>query len=61
MTIQDAVKLVDETAKVCIWGNERDGQGYWIKGSGWETKITYSVDRAWELAGEIISSREVAA
>jgi hypothetical protein len=61
MTIRDTVKLVDPTSKVCTWGNELDGQGYWVKGNGWETKITYSEERAWELAGEEISRREVAA
>ena len=61
MTVQDTVTLVDGTAKVCIWGNERDGQGYWIKGNGWETKITWSIDKAWELAETIIATRKVAA
>jgi hypothetical protein len=61
MTIRDTVKLVDGTAKVMIWGNECEGQGYAIKGDGWETKIAYSEERAWELAEEIISRRTVAA
>ena len=45
MTIQEAVKMVDETAEMMTWDN-----GFWIKGNGWETKITYSEQRAWELA-----------
>ena len=55
LNAQQIVKLVDETAKCCPWGSE----GYWVKGSGWETKITYSEQRAWELAVEAVASLAV--
>lgn len=50
MTREDAVKLIDPTAQLNTWGNPKDGVGYWVKGSGWETKITYSAERAWDIA-----------
>ena len=57
MTIQEAVKMIDPTAKFYNWS---EGSTGWIKGNGWETKITYSEQRAWELAEEIILSLPVA-
>ena len=39
MTTAGSIKLIDPNATVCEWGNKRDGLGYWIKGTGWETTI----------------------
>ena len=55
MTAADAIKLVDPTAKVYEWGRKESGLGYWVAGNGWETGITYSADRAWELATAIVA------
>jgi hypothetical protein len=57
MTAAGSIKLIDPDASVCEWAN---GDGYWIKGTGWETKITYSIERAWELAVELLVNRTVA-
>ena len=57
LNAKQIVELVDETAKAHVWG---DREGFWIKGKGWETKITYSETRAWELAVETIATRTVA-
>ena len=61
MTTAGSIKLIDPNATVCEWGNKRDGLGYWIKGTGWETKITYSIERAWELAAELLVNRATVA
>jgi hypothetical protein len=61
MTTTNAVHLIDPTARVCTWGSERDGLAYWVKGAGWETKLTYSPERAWELAVEILAAMTVVA
>jgi hypothetical protein len=53
MAHKDEVLLLDPTAQLKVWGSPNIptiGQGFWVKGNGWETKITYSEDRAWELA-----------
>lgn len=55
MTNMEAVKLIDETARFFIWGGPNDKTG-WVKGNGWETKITYSEDRAWQAAVELIAA-----
>jgi hypothetical protein len=49
MTNQEAVKLIDETARFIIWS---DGPCGWVKGTGWETKIMFNEERAW---GEAVS------
>ena len=61
MTTTNAVHLIDPTARLCLWGSPANGEGYWIKGAGWETKITYSPARAWELAVEILASTKAVA
>ena len=50
MTNQEQVLSRDNQAKAHIWGSLNNIEGWWVKGRGWETKITYSEDRAWELA-----------
>jgi hypothetical protein len=50
VTRKEAVNLIDPTAKLNTWSSPKDGVGYWVKGNGWETKVTYSEDRAWEIA-----------
>lgn len=61
MTAAGSIKLIDPNATVREWGNKRDGLGFYIKGTGWETKITYSIDRAWELAVDLLVSQGVSA
>lgn len=50
MSEKDAVLLIDPTAKPHLWGGVPYGCGYWIHGKGWETTVTYSIERAWHLA-----------
>jgi hypothetical protein len=52
MTAVESVKLIDPKAQVFQWSD----CGFWAKGTGWETKITYSIERAWELAVEMVAS-----
>lgn len=58
MTSKEAVRLIDPTAKFSQWSTEKAG---WVHGNGWETKITYSEQRAWELAIEEIATSKAAA
>jgi hypothetical protein len=43
------VLAIDPTAKLIKWNGDSP-KGYWVSGNGWETKVTYSEARAWELA-----------
>lgn len=58
MTLADTVKLIDSTATFYRWGMNHETMG-WIKGNGWETKITFNEDRAWQLAAEMVAGIEV--
>jgi hypothetical protein len=53
LNAEQIVKLIDATAKFYIWS---DGPCGWVKGNGWETKITRDEQRAWELAVDEIAS-----
>lgn len=50
MNLKESVLSIDPTAKLNVWGEGSPNPGYWVKGEDWETKVTYSEDRAWELA-----------
>lgn len=55
MTLADTIQIVDPAAKFHRWMTE--GNCGWVAGTGWETKLTYSEARAWELAAEIVATR----
>jgi hypothetical protein len=55
MTIQDAVQMVDPKAELRPFG-----EGYWVRGNGWETKITCSAEKAWKLAQDFVMEMEIA-
>jgi hypothetical protein len=50
MTNKEAVLLSNPTARLNIYGAPGERQGFWIKCAQWETKVTFSEDRAWQLA-----------
>jgi hypothetical protein len=56
MTNQEFVLQHNPTAKLNIWGGPGPGQGFWVSGPGLETKVTYSAERAWELAAYVVST-----
>lgn len=56
MTSKERVLLIDPTAQLKTWEGTGN-KGYWVTGNGWETKVAYSEDRAWELAN--IAARKV--
>jgi len=57
MSAQDSVLLIDSTAQIRKWGKPGTRQGFWVMGNGWETKITYSENRAWELAEVVVKAQ----
>jgi hypothetical protein len=59
MTNQEAVLLADPTAKLNVWFSPGERRGFWVQGSDWETKVTYSEPRAWELAVAEVAKIEV--
>jgi hypothetical protein len=51
------VLAIDPTAKLIAYNGEAP-RGYWVTGEyfgGWETKLTYSEAKAWELAYQEVS------
>lgn len=50
MSRKAAVLLIDPTAHIQSWEEPKGRVSFWVKGSGWETKLTYSASRAWDLA-----------
>ena len=49
MNRKEAVQLIDPTAQLQTWDGPGH-KGFWVKGNGWETKVTYSETRAWDIA-----------
>lgn len=47
---KDAVLVLDPTAELNSWETSNENTMYWVAGEGWETKLAYSEDRAWDLA-----------
>jgi len=50
MNREQAVNLIDPTAKLLTWESPSGVTSFWVKGAGWETKLTFSEARAWEIA-----------
>lgn len=50
MNYKESTLYLDKTAQLQIWEDRPGRKGYWVTGDGWETKVTYSEERAWELA-----------
>lgn len=50
MNRQQAALLIDPTAKLLTWESPAGQMSFWVKGNGWETKLTFSEARAWEIA-----------
>jgi hypothetical protein len=50
MTNKEAVLLSNPSARLNIYGAPGERQGFWVSGPNLETKVTYSEERAWQLA-----------